>query len=433
MSKISKIHARQILDSRGTPTIEVEVHTENGTMGRAAVPCGASTGQYEALELRDRNKAYFLGKSVYKAIEHVQVAIQPALLGESIFAQDTIDQILIDLDGTANKTNLGANAILGVSLGVAKAAAQALNISLYRYLGGAEAHILPIPMINILNGGMHANNNVDMQEFMIMPVKAACFSEALRMGVEVFYHLGFLLQEKGLSTNVGDEGGFAPHVASNELAMELILQAIERAHYRPGEDIYIALDAASTEFYDKEHQYYSFTKSSGRKFSAIELIDFWQDWVKKYPILSIEDGMAENDWDGWRELTSRLGREVQLVGDDLFVTHVSRLQKGINNQIANAVLVKMNQVGTLSETLATVRLAKKHNYNNIVSHRSGETEDCTIADLAVAWNTGQIKSGSVARTDRTAKYNQLLRIEEALGAKACFAGTLFKKESFMMV
>jgi enolase len=425
MSKIVNIHARQILDSRGNPTVEVEAYTEKGHVGRAAVPSGASTGQYEAIELRDQNKSIYLGKSVYKAIEHVKTTIKQNLIGQSIFDQYAIDQILISLDGTPDKARLGANAILGVSLAVAKAAANELGIPLYYYLGGMQAHVLPVPMINILNGGAHANNNVDIQEFMILPVNADCFSDALRMGVEVFHHLGHILQEEGLSTNTGDEGGFAPDVPSNEAAIELVLQAIERARYKPGEDIYIALDPASTELYDKKDNCYYFKKSSGRRLSSLELINFWQGWVQAYPILSIEDGMAEDDWDGWKGLTKRLGQKIQLIGDDLFVTNASRLQRGIDTQAANAVLIKMNQVGTLSETLETINLAKKHNYKNIVSHRSGETEDCTIADLAVALNVGQIKTGSVARTDRTVKYNQLLRIEEELGTHARFGGKPF--------
>ncbi len=425
MSKIKDIHARQILDSRGNPTIEVEVHTEQGSMGRASIPSGASTGQHEALELRDKDQTFYLGKSVYQAANHVKGILRDALIGKLVFEQQAIDRLLISLDGTLHKSRLGANAILGVSLAVAKAAASDLGIALYRYLGGMNAHLLPTPMINILNGGAHASNPVDIQEFMIMPVKAGCFSEALRMGVEVFHHLGKLLQEKGLSTNLGDEGGFAPAVASNEAAIELVLQAIERASYKPGEDIYIALDAASSEFYDPQGNEYRFKKSTGVKLSPPELVDFWQNWIQKYPILSIEDGMAEDDWTGWKQLTTRLGQRVQLVGDDLFVTNVARLQKGIATQVANAVLIKMNQIGTLSETLDAVNLAQKHGYQTIISHRSGETEDCTIADLAVALNAGQIKTGSVARTDRTAKYNQLLRIEEALGDSARFAGKPF--------
>jgi enolase len=425
MSQIIDIYARQILDSRGNPTIEVEVLTDQGGIGRAAIPSGASTGHHEAVELRDQEKTCYLGKSVYQVVNHVKNTLKNALIGKSVFDQQAIDQLLISLDGTPNKAHLGANAILGVSLAVAKAAASELGMPLYRYIGGIHAHILPTPMINILNGGAHADNNVDIQEFMIMPVKATCFSEALRMGVEVFHHLGYVLQEKGLSTNVGDEGGFAPRVASNEAAIELVLQAIERASYKPGEDIYIALDAASSEFYNVPGNYYEFKKSTGRKLSSTELVGFWQEWTQKYPILSIEDGMAEDDWAGWKQLTSTLGHSTQLVGDDLFVTNVHRLQKGLDAQVANAVLIKMNQVGTLSETLETVRIAQNHGYRSIISHRSGETEDCTIADLAVALNAGQIKTGSVSRTDRTAKYNQLLRIEEELGDSACFAGKPF--------
>ena len=425
MSKIKNIHARQILDSRGNPTIEVEVWTEQGAMGSAAVPSGASTGQHEAVELRDGDSSQYLGRGVQKAIKHIKDTIKNALIDVPVTNQSTIDQLMIELDGTANKAELGANAILGVSIAVAKAAAHELNIPLYRYLGGVHAHTLPTPMINILNGGAHADNMVDLQEFMIMPVKASRFSEALRMGVEVFHHLGFILQAKGLSTNVGDEGGFAPNVTSNEEAMELVLQAIEKAGYKPGEDILIALDAASSAFYEAKEKHYHFKQSSGQKFTTPALVAFWQEWLRKYPISSIEDGMAEDDWEGWRQLTQAVGQQVQLVGDDLFVTDANRLQKGIDTKMANAILIKMNQVGTLSETLDTVSLAQRHGYCSIISHRSGETEDSTIADLAVALNAGQIKTGSVSRTDRTAKYNQLLRIEEALGDSAQFIGKPF--------
>lgn len=425
MSTIKNIYARQILDSRGNPTIEVDIQTEEGLLGRAAVPSGASTGKYEAIELRDKDSALYLGKGVQKAIKHVKDIIVPTLIGKSVFDQRTIDTLLIELDGTVNKVHLGANAILGTSIAVAKAAAMSLNIPLYHYLGGVNAHILPTPMINIFNGGAHADNNVDIQEFMVVPIKAESFSEALRMGVEVFHHLGRILKEKGLSTNVGDEGGFASNLPSNEAAMEFILKAIEKAGYKPGEDIGIALDAASSEFYQPEQKAYHFKKSTGQQLSSLELVEFWKQWIQKYPIISIEDGMAEDDWEGWYQLTQAMGSKVQLVGDDLFVTNTNRLRKGIEQKVANAVLIKMNQVGTLSETLDAVTLAKKHGYRNVISHRSGETEDSTIADLAVALNAGQIKTGSVSRTDRTAKYNQLLRIEEALGIHARFAGKPF--------
>ena len=425
MSKIKDIHARQMLDSRGNPTIEVEVWTEQGAMGRAAVPSGASTGQHEAVELRDGDSTRYLGRGVHKSVNHVNNMLKNALIDMPVFDQRAIDHLMIELDKTTDKSNLGANAILGVSIAVAKAAAHELGMHLYRYLGGIHAHVLPTPMINILNGGVHADNTVDLQEFMVMPIKAECFSEALRMGVEVFHYLGYVLQEKGLSTNVGDEGGFAPRVASNEAAIELVLQAIEKAGYKPGEDILIALDAASSEFYEAKEKRYHFRKSSGNQLTAPELVAFWQRWLQNYPIGSIEDGMAEDDWEGWRKLTQAVGQQVQLVGDDLFVTNFNRLQKGIDTKMANAVLVKMNQVGTLSETLDTVSLAQRHGYHSIISHRSGETEDSTIADLAVALNAGQIKAGSVSRTDRTAKYNQLLRIEEALGGSARFAGKPF--------
>jgi enolase len=425
MSVIKNIYARQILDSRGNPTIEVDIWTEQGVLGRAAVPSGASTGQHEAIELRDKDSTIYLGKGVQKAANHIKDIIAPALVGKSVFDQQAIDTLLIKLDGTLNKAHLGANAILGVSIAVAKAAAVSLNIPLYQYIGGINAHVLPTPMINIFNGGAHADNNVDIQEFMIMPIKANSFAEALRMGVEVFHQLGHILKGKGLSTNVGDEGGFASNVSSNEAVMEFILQAIEKAGYRPGEDISIALDAASSEFYQAEQKSYHFKKSNGQKLSSLELVEFWKHWVQKYSIISIEDGMAEDDWEGWHQLTQAIGSQVQLVGDDLFVTNTKRLAKGIDQNIANAILIKMNQIGTLSETLDTVSLAKEHGYRNIISHRSGETEDSTIADLAVALNTGQIKTGSVTRTDRTAKYNQLLRIEEALGIHARFAGKPF--------
>ncbi|MCU0318061.1 MAG: phosphopyruvate hydratase [Amoebophilaceae bacterium] len=425
MSKIKDIRARHVLDSRGNPTVEVEVCTQDGAIGIAAVPSGASTGSYEALELRDTDNPQYLGMGVQKAIKHVRDVLKDELMGISVFEQGYLDRLMLVLDGTSNKSRLGANALLGVSLAIAKAAALSAKMPLYRYLGGINANTLPTPMINILNGGVHADNAIDLQEFMIMPVNAVSFSESLRMGVEVFHHLGRLLRANSFTTNMGDEGGFAPSIASNEKAVELVLQAVEKAGYRPGEDIFIALDAAASEFYDPQEKCYSFRGTSGAKYSSAELVKFWEDWLHKYPILSIEDGMAEDDWEGWQQLTAAVGDRVQLVGDDLFVTSVERLQHGIDMKAANAVLIKMNQVGTLSETLETVRLAHKHAYNSIISHRSGETEDTSIADLAVALNTGQIKTGSVSRSDRTAKYNQLLRIEEALGDYGQFAGKPF--------
>ncbi len=425
MSKIKDIRARHILDSRGNPTVEVEVCTQDGAIGVAAVPSGASTGSHEALELRDTDNPQYLGMGVQKAIKHVREVLKEELIGISVFEQGYVDRLMLELDGTSNKSRLGANALLGVSLAIAKAAALSAKMPLYRYLGGTNANTLPTPMINILNGGVHADNAVDLQEFMIMPVNAVSFSESLRMGVEVFHHLGRLLRANSFSTNIGDEGGFAPSVSSNEKAVELVLQAVEKAGYRPGEDIFIALDAAASEFYDSQEKCYFLRGTSGKKYSSAELVAFWEDWLCKYPILSIEDGMAEDDWEGWRQLTAAVGDRVQLVGDDLFVTNSERLQHGINMKTANAILIKMNQVGTLSETLETVKLAHKHAYNSIVSHRSGETEDTFIADLAVALNTGQIKTGSVSRSDRTAKYNQLLRIEETLGDGGRFAGKPF--------
>jgi enolase len=425
MSKIKDIHARHILDSRGNPTIEVEVWTQDGALGMAAVPSGVSTGRHEALELRDIDTSQYLGKGVQKAIHHVKGVLKNALIGVSVFEQGYIDRLMLTLDGTSDKSKLGANAILGVSLAIAKAAAATAKMPLFRYLGGVSANTLPTPMINILNGGVHADNAIDFQEFMIMPVKAVSFSEALRMGVEVFHHLGQLLKANKLVVNVGDEGGFAPSIASNEKAIEFVLKAIEKAGYRPGEDVFIALDAAASELYDPQEKCYHFKKNAGKQYSSSALVAFWKAWIQRYPILSIEDGMAEDDWEGWRELTAAVGDQVQLVGDDLFVTNVQRLQKGIDAKVANAILIKMNQVGTLSETLQAVQLAGKNAYNSIISHRSGETEDTTIADLAVALNTGQIKTGSVSRSDRTAKYNQLLRIEEALGEHGQFAGKPF--------
>lgn len=423
MSTIQSVHARQILDSRGNPTIEVDIRTENGYLGRAAVPSGASTGKHEAVELRDDDKSVYVGKGVLKAVENVNDIIFPELIGCSVFEQNLIDKIMLELDGTPNKAKLGANAILGVSLAAAKAAAQEANLPLYRYVGGTNANTLPVPMMNILNGGSHADNSIDFQEFMIMPAKADTFSQALRMGVEVFHTLKTVLKSKGYSTNVGDEGGFAPNIKSNEEAIEVVLQAIEKAGYKPGEEIFIAMDAAVSEFY--ENGLYHFKKSDGRKLTSDEMADYWTQWVAKYPIISIEDGMDEDDWAGWKTLTDSIGKKCQLVGDDLFVTNVTRLQQGIESQIANAVLVKVNQIGSLTETIDTVNLAKRNSYKSIMSHRSGETEDSTIADLAVALNTGQIKTGSASRSDRMAKYNQLLRIEEELGESAYFPGLKF--------
>ncbi len=425
MSNILHITARQILDSRGNPTIEAEVYTDNGEMGRAAVPSGASTGVHEAAELRDGDKSNYLGKGVLQAVKNVNSTIADALIGQDIFDQTAIDNAMIALDGTANKSNLGANAILAVSLACAKAAAMSSSQSLYRYIGGVNAKVLPVPMMNILNGGSHADNSIDFQEFMIMPVKADSFGHALRMGTEVFHHLKAVLKGKGYSTNVGDEGGFAPNIKSNEEAIEIVLKSIEVAGYTPGQDIFIAMDAASSEFYDKETGLYNFHKSNGQKLNADEMVNYWEGWTGKYPIVSIEDGLDEDDWKGWKSLTDRIGKNVQLVGDDLFVTNVKRLQQGINQGVANSILVKVNQIGTLTETIDAIQLATRHQYTNVISHRSGETEDTTIADLAVAMNSGQIKTGSASRTDRIAKYNQLLRIEEELGNEAIYGGTFF--------
>jgi enolase len=424
MSYIESVFARQILDSRGNPTIEVEVITEDGAMGRAAVPSGASTGAHEAVELRDGGTAY-MGKGVLKAVQNVNEVLGPELEGMYVMDQREIDLTLLELDGTQNKSKYGANALLGVSLAVARAASEELGLSLYRYVGGVGASTLPVPMMNILNGGSHADNSIDFQEFMIMPVKADSFSESLRMGVEVFHHLKKVLSKAGYSTNVGDEGGFAPNIKSNEEAIEVVLRAIESAGYKPGVDIFLAMDAATTEFFDEKTGLYTFKKSDGAKLTSEEMVSYWVDWVKKYPILSIEDGMAEDDWKGWQKLTEALGSKVQLVGDDLFVTNVVRLKKGIAEQVANAVLVKVNQIGTLTETIETVQTAQRNSYKCIMSHRSGETEDTTIADLAVALHTGQIKTGSASRSDRMAKYNQLLRIEEELGPAAYFPGVSF--------
>jgi len=425
MSIIESIHARQILDSRGNPTVEVDVMTETGAFGRAAVPSGASTGTHEAVELRDGDKKKFLGKGVLKAVDNVNKIIARELVGMPVFEQTLIDKLMIEIDGTPNKGKLGANAILGTSLAVARAAAQESGQSLYRYIGGVNANTLPVPMMNILNGGSHADNSIDFQEFMVMPVKADTFSRALQMGTEVFHHLKKVLHDKGLSTNVGDEGGFAPNIKSNEEAIEVVLSAIEKAGFKPGVDMFIAMDAAASEFYDAKTKTYHFRKSDGKKLKSAEMVDYWAGWVKKYPIISIEDGMAEDDWDGWKKLTEKTGDKVQLVGDDLFVTNVERLQQGIDKGIGNAILVKVNQIGSLTETIAAVDLAKRNSYKSIMSHRSGETEDSTIADLAVALNTGQIKTGSASRSDRMAKYNQLLRIEEELGETAYFPGRKF--------
>ncbi len=426
MSLIENIHARQILDSRGNPTVEVDVITTNGFIGRAAVPSGASTGVHEAVELRDDDKQRFMGKGVSKAVANVNDKIASEVVGYSVFEQPLIDQTMIDLDGTENKSNLGANAILGVSLATAKAAAQEAGQSLFRYIGGVNARTLPVPMMNILNGGSHADNSIDFQEFMIMPTNAPSFSEALRMGTEVFHNLKKVLSSQGLSTNVGDEGGFAPNITSNVGAIEVVLQAIEKAGYRPGEDISIALDAASSEFYDLDSKTYHFKKSTGDKLTSQEMAQFWKEWVDQYPILSIEDGMHEDDWEGWKLHTDLAGDKVQLVGDDLFVTNVKRLGRGIDEGIANSILIKVNQIGSLTETINAVNLATRNSYSSVMSHRSGETEDNTIADLAVALNTGQIKTGSASRSDRMAKYNQLIRIEEELGEVAVFPGKNFR-------
>jgi enolase len=420
MSSIKKIFARQILDSRGNPTVEVDVHTEAGYMGRAAVPSGASTGIHEAVELRDADKKIYQGKGVLKAVENVNSVIAAKLKGFEVSDQAGLDATIIAADGTPNKSKLGANGMLAVSLAAAKAAAKEAGLPLYRYVGGTNAVTLPIPMMNILNGGAHADNKIDFQEFMVMPVGASSFSEALRWGVDIFHTLKGVLKKKGFSTNVGDEGGFAPNIQSNEEAIETVLEAISAAGYKTGSQIAIAMDAANSELWNSKKKKYVFHKSTGKEMSSDELVKFWASWVKKYPIISIEDGMAEDDWAGWKNLTDTLGSKVQLVGDDLFVTNVERLQRGIDEKTANALLVKVNQIGTLTETINAVTLAQHHGYNTIMSHRSGETEDVTIADLAVALNCGQIKTGSASRTDRVAKYNQLLRIEEKLGKNAFY-------------
>lgn len=425
MAIITGIHARQILDSRGNPTVEAEVYTDQGHVGRAAVPSGASTGVHEAVELRDGDKHIYLGKGVLRAVGNINEAIAEEIVGMYVTDQVAIDQAMVNLDGSANKENLGANAILAVSLAVAKAAASSTGQSLFNYIGGVSARTLPVPMMNILNGGAHADNAIDFQEFMVMPFGAHSFAEGLRMGTEVFHTLKGVLKDKGYSTNVGDEGGFAPNIKSNEEAIETVLTAIEKAGYKPGEDIWITMDAAATEFYDEKSGLYKFS-SSGEELDSGGMIAYWENWVGKYPIISIEDGLAEDDWDGWAKLTAAMGDKVQLVGDDLFVTNEKRLARGIEQGVGNSVLVKVNQIGTLTETINTVERAHRSSYTSVMSHRSGETEDSTIADLAVAFNCGQIKTGSASRSDRIAKYNQLLRIEEMLGETARYPGKDFK-------
>lgn len=420
--EIVKVIGREILDSRGNPTVEADVHLADGTMGRAAVPSGASTGEHEAIELRDNDKSRYLGKGTDKAAENITKKISPALAGLNAANQNLIDQTMLSLDGTRNKSKLGANAILAVSLAAARASAASEMTPLYRYLGGVNARVLPVPLMNVINGGAHADNSVDLQEFMIVPLGAERFSEALRMGVETFHALKGVLKQLGYSTAVGDEGGFAPNLKSNEQALDLLMQAIEKAGFKAGAEIALALDPATSEFYDAERKKYVFKKSDGSERSSDQMVDFWSHWVRQYPIVSIEDGMAEDDWQGWKQLTNALGQQTQLVGDDLFVTDPARLQQGIDRGIANSILIKVNQIGSLTETLDAMRLARNANYSAIVSHRSGETEDAFIADLAVATNAGQIKTGSASRTDRIAKYNQLLRIEEELGAAAIYLG-----------
>lgn len=427
MSLIESVHARQILDSRGNPTVEVDVITENGILGRAAVPSGASTGAHEAVELRDGDKSKYLGKGVSQAVQNVNDILAAEVIGFSVFEQNLIDKIMLEADGTPNKGNLGANTILGVSLAVAKAAAAELGLPLYRYVGGVSANTIPVPMMNIINGGSHADNSIDFQEFMIMPVGGETFSDAIRMGTEVFHHLKKVLSDKGLATNVGDEGGFAPNLGSDDEALEVISTAVENAGYKVGVDVVYALDVASSEFYLEDEKVYYFKDSTGKKLTPVQMADYLAELSSKYPIVSIEDGMFEDDWEGWKALTDKIGDKVQLVGDDLFVTNVERLQRGIDNGIANSILIKVNQIGTLTETIEAVSLAKTNGYTAVMSHRSGETEDNTIADLAVALNTGQIKTGSASRSDRMAKYNQLLRIEEELGEVAKFPGKDFRK------
>jgi enolase len=425
MGNIANIYARQIIDSRGNPTVEVEVITNTGSYGRAMVPSGASTGIHEACELRDGDKKMYGGKSVMKAVNNVNKVISEELRGMDVTDQNLIDQTLIALDGTPNKSNLGANAILGVSLASAHAAAAETNQLLFRYLGGVNANVLPIPMMNIINGGAHADNSIDFQEFMIMPINAETFAQAIQMGTEVFHSLKEVLKKKKLSTAVGDEGGFAPNLKSNEDALKVIIEAIEKAKYKPGEDICIALDVAASEFYDTEKKLYHLKKSTGEKLNSTELSSYLAEWTKKYPIISIEDGMAEDDWEGWATITHEIGDQIQLVGDDLFVTNVERLGHGIQNGIANSILIKLNQIGTVSETIQAINMAHRYSYTSIISHRSGETEDTSIADLAVAMNTGLIKTGSACRSERIAKYNQLLRIEDLLGSTGEFIGTNF--------
>ena len=425
MGVIKEVHARQILDSRGNPTIEAEIKTVNGTIGRSAVPSGASTGRYEAVELRDGDSNFYLGTGVLTAINNINTDISNLIIGFDVSSQKEIDMKMIELDGTPNKSVLGANAILAVSMACAKAASLEKNLNLFEYLAKNNANILPVPMMNILNGGSHADNSIDFQEFMIMPVGASTFSNALRMGTEVFHNLKLELKNNNYSTNVGDEGGFAPNLKSNEEAIEIVLKSIEKAGYVPGEDIFIAIDAAASEFYNSKEAIYHFHQSSGDKLTPDQMVDFWDDWTKKYPIISIEDGLDEDDWDAWKNLTNRIGSKVQLVGDDLFVTNVNRLSRGIDNKIANSILIKVNQIGTLTETMDAVIMAQKNNYTTVMSHRSGETEDTIIADLSVAFDCGQIKTGSLSRSDRVAKYNQLLRIEEFLGDKAIYPGKNF--------
>jgi enolase len=422
MPFITDIYAREVLDSRGNPTVEVEVYTESGAFGRAIVPSGASTGEHEAVELRDGDKTRYLGKGVLKAVDNVNEVIAPELIGYDVTNQVGIDQAMIELDGTPNKSKLGANAILGVSMAVARAAADFLGVELYTYLGGFNARQLPVPMMNIINGGSHADNNVDFQEFMILPVGAPTFKEAIRMGAEVFHNLKTVLQSKGYNTGVGDEGGFAPNLGSNEEALQVIMEAIEKAGYKAGSDIYLGMDVASSEFYNKETKKYVLAGEGGKSFTSQELSDFYTELVKKYPIISIEDGLDENDWEGWAYLTKTLGKHVQLVGDDLFVTNTKRLSQGIKSYVGNSILVKVNQIGTLTETFEAIEMAKRAGYTAVISHRSGESEDTTIADIAVATNAGQIKTGSASRTDRIAKYNQLIRIEDQLESTGTYLG-----------
>ncbi len=426
MSKIKKISARQILDSRGNPTVEAEVYTEFGFVGRASVPSGASTGKYEAVELRDNVKDIYLGNGVLNAVKNINTIINKNLIGLDVSNQQLIDTTMINLDGTPNKSNLGANAILAVSLACAKSAANESNTSLFQYIGGDEAIQLPIPMMNILNGGAHADNHIDFQEFMVIPLGANSFSEALRMGTEIFHHLKIELKKCGYSTNVGDEGGFAPNLNSNEDAIEILLKAVKSSGYIAGLDIYIAIDAAASEFYNETQNIYTINQSGEKKMTSLEMVNLWESWVNKYPLISIEDGLHEDDWEGWKELTKRIGNKVQLVGDDLFVTNVDRLSKGIKSSIANSILIKVNQIGTLTETISAVNMAHSNGYTSVMSHRSGETEDTVIADLAVALNCGQIKTGSLSRSDRIAKYNQLIRIEEQLSSNAIYEGKKFK-------